>query len=120
MAVTEQELRKIQESIGKEKYADYVYAQYVLGIRPGVFVTLKKADVRMDGSRMVLSIGNHQVIPVQSSMQEIIERRLDQPGTDLLFPRADIRRGVWLGWKPLTLYYYNRNILQPLMQKLNI
>ena len=42
MAVTERELKRIQGAIGREDYADYVYAQGALGIHPGVLVALKK------------------------------------------------------------------------------
>ena len=103
MAVTERELKRIQGAIGREDYADYVYAQGALGIHPGVLVALKKTDVRMEGGQMILDIGDGRGLPVSPQVREIVELRLEQPGTELLFPRADIRY-----------------IFRPLMEKLGI
>lgn len=124
--ITEDELKIIKNAIGVESYADYVYAHCFLGFRPGEFLALKKSDVRIQGKSMFITggsktdAGRDRSVPVPDAIREIIELRMDQPGTDLLFPRAVISRGVWQGWKPMTHDYYNKHIFKPLMQKLGI
>ena len=124
--ITEQELKIIKAAIGKESYADYVYAHCFLGFRPGEFLSLKKSDLSEVAGQLVLTggsktdAGRDRSVPVPPPIREIIDRRREQPGTDLLFPRADIRRGVWLGWKPMTHEYYNKHVFKPLMEKLGI
>ena len=122
--VAEYELRAIHSAIGRISYADYVYVHCCLGISTREFIALKKSDVRMEGGSLILTggsgadAGRERSIPVPAEVFEIISLRLEQPGTDLLFPRANISRGVWLGWKPMTYYWYSRNILKPLMAEL--
>ena len=116
--ITPDELERLRMAIGKERYADYVYTQFVLGIPTSQFLALKKDSLTIEGSVVIKDTGHE--IPATSDAIETILRRLDQPGTDLLFPRAHISRGVWLGWKPLTPHYYRNNIVRPLFKSLGI
>jgi len=121
--ITEKELRIIKAAIGKEKYAEYVYAHCFLGFRPGEFLALRKSDLRTIDGQLVLiggsktDAGRDRPVPVPPPILDIINSRMAQPGTDLLFPREDQRRGILL---PMSHDYYNKHIFKPMMKKLNI
>ena len=125
-AITEKELKIIRSAIGKIQYADYVYAQCSLGLRPGEFLTLKKSDLQTVGGQLVLicgsgtDTGRDRCAPVPEAVREIIDMRLRQTGTDLLFPRLDIQHDCVLGWKPMTTAYYSKYVFKPLLKKLSI
>ena len=53
---TEEELEMIRAAIGKEMYADYVYAHCCLGLRTVEFISLKKKDVRREGNQMIITV----------------------------------------------------------------
>ncbi len=122
---TEEELLKIHAAIGKITYADYVYAHCLLGIRPGEFVALETTDVRTEGEQMFITVRSRtgarpdRSVPVPPQIREIIERRLMQR-VEVLFPRADIRRGVWLGFRPMTRDWYMKRVFKPMLAGLGI
>lgn len=124
--ITESELKIIKAAIGKERYADYVYAHCFLGFRPGEFLALKKSDVRTVSGQLVITggsktdAGRDRSVPVPPPIREIIDARLAQPGTDYLFPRAVYRKDEFVCWKPMSHDYYNKHIFKPMMKKLNI
>lgn len=124
--ITEKELKIIKAAIGKEQYADYVYAHCFLGFRPGEFLALKKSDLQtIDGQLAIVGgskteAGRDRCVPVPAAIRDIIDLRVRQKGTDLLFPRMDIQHDCVLGWKPMTHDYYNKHVFKPLMQKLGI
>ena len=124
--ITEEELEVIRKAVWHTRYAEYVYAQCYLGFRPTEFLSLKKSDMKMINGQMCLiggsktDAGTDRVVPVPPVIREIIDIRLRQDGTDLLFPRAKLSRGVWIGWEPMTHEYYNKHIFKPLMQQLGI
>ena len=124
--ITEKELKTIKSAIGKERYADYIFAQCYLGFRPGEFLALKKSDVHMESGQMIIvggsktDAGRDRSVPVPPPIREIIDIRLAQPNTDYLFPRAEIRDDKFIGWKPMSHEYYNKHIFKPMMKKLNI
>ena len=116
--ITEEELAVIRHAVGTEKYADYVFAQCYLGFRPGEFLALKKDDVSTVGDQLILTggsktdAGRDRAVPVPPPIVDIIVERMVHPGTDLLFPRADL--------KPMSHDYYNKHVFQPLMKRLGI
>lgn len=124
--ITEKELKIIKAAIGKEQYADYVYAHCFLGFRPGEFLALKKSDLQtVDGQLVIVGgsktdAGRDRRVPVPAAIRDIIDIRTRQKGTDFLFPRMDIQKDCVLGWKPMTCEYYNKHVFKPLMAKLGI
>lgn len=124
--ITEKELKVIRAAIGKEQYADYVYAHCYLGFRPGEFLALKKSDLRKEGGQLILTggsktdAGRDRSVPVPPPIADIIQLRADQLGTDLLFPRAVYRKNEFVCWQAMSHDYYNKHIFKPLMKKLGI
>lgn len=125
--LTEQEVETIRESIGKEPYADYVYALCYLGFRPGEFLKLKKTDFHTENGVSYLvggsktDAGRDRRVPVPSAIREIITNRLNVIGTDYLFPRtATNRKGEFIGYKEMSDAYFRESIFKPLMEKLGI
>ena len=124
--ITEQELEVIRQAIGKEPYADYVYAQCFLGFRPGEFLALTKNDIYIENGQLFLiggsktDAGTDRLVPVPDAIRNIVRQRLRVSGTDHLFPRQLIVKNLPAGWKPMTHDYYNKHIFKPLMQRLGI
>ena len=102
------------------------HASVLCEIRPTEFLSLKKSDLKEIDGQLVLiggsktEAGTDRLVPVPPSIRDIIDIRRQQSGTDLLFPRAKLSRGVRTGWEPMTHEYYNKHIFKPLMQKLGI
>jgi len=124
--ITEQELEVIRKAVGRELYADYVYCQCFLGFRPGEFLSLKKSDVREEDGLMIITggsktaAGRNRSVPVPDAIRPLIQLRLRQFGTDLLFPRRNYSGSTWIGWTPMSHDYYNKHIFKPLMATLGI
>lgn len=125
--ITEKELKIIKDAIGKEQYADYVYAQCFLGFRPTEFLTLKKSDLSIEDHQLIFTqgsktdAGRNRKVPVPPVIGDIIAARMRQD-CDYLFPRMITTRKEkqFVGWSPMTHEYYNKHIFKPLMQKLGI
>lgn len=124
--ITEQELEIIRKAIGKEPYAEYVYAQCFLGFRPGEFLALTKNDIYLENGQLFLiggsktEAGTDRLVPVPDAIRDIIRQRLRVRGTEYLFPRQLIVKDKPAGWKPMSHDYYNKHIFKPLMQRLGI
>ena len=125
-AITEQELEVIRKAIGKERYADYVYAQCYLGFRPGEFLSLTKNSIYIENGQLFLiggsktDAGTDRLVPVPDAIRDIIKGRLRERGSDFIFPQAMFINGSFTGWKPMSHDYYNKHVFKPLMQKLGI
>ena len=119
MHLSPEEAESLRQAIGKESYADYLYTQHILGLCNKDFLSLKRDGIILEGHTLLIKeSGRHCTLTPDA--QETLERRLDQPGTDLLFPRPRIRRGVWMGWTSITPEYYRKNIVRPLLRTLGI
>lgn len=125
--ITEKELDIIRQAIGKEQYADYVYALCFLGFRPGEFLRLRKLDYHVEDGVSYLfggsktDAGKNRKVPIPRAISPIIEHRLAEEGTDLLFPRYSTnRKGEFTGIKQMSDSYFREFIFKPLMSRLGI
>lgn len=125
--LTDDEVETIRQAIGREPYAEYIYALCYLGFRPGEFLKLKKADLHEEAGLMYLvggsktDAGKNRRVPVPDVIRPIIRNRLDVAGTDLLFPQLMYRRtGEFDGYKAMTDSYFRKFVFKPLMKKLKI
>ena len=75
-ALTDAELKSIEKSIGKVKYADYVFAQCYLGFRPSEFLALdaaayiEKEKAFVGGAKT--DAGKDRVVTVSPKIQSIV------------------------------------------------
>lgn len=125
--LTDAEVETIRQSIGREPYAEYIYALCYLGFRPGEFLTLKKSDLHCDddidylvgGSKT--EAGKDRRVPVPSAIASIIQERMKVIGTELLFPQyTRNRKGEFTGYKKMTDAYFRESIFKPMMARLGI
>ena len=125
--LTEDEVEVIRRAIGKEPYAEYVYALCYLGFRPGEFLVLTKADYHTeDGVTFLVGgsktdAGRNRRVPIPAAIARIIEEKLKSVGTELLFPQITTdRRGTFTGYKQMTDAYFRESVFKPLMRRLGI
>lgn len=127
--ITEEELEIIRQSMGKEPFAEYVYALCYLGYRPTEFLELKKSSLRIEKGQLILTegiktdAGKNRQVPVPPALGMIFAERMATPGTDLLFPQYMYSRGQkkeFLGYKQMSHEYFNKHIFQPMMKRLGI
>ena len=126
--ITDQELAAIRNAIGRIHFANYVYVQCTLGLRPAEFLALKMSDVTLEGDKTFLTVRGSREgvpdrvieIPEETGIRDILEGRLRQYGTDMLFPVPTVRHGVYCGWQQPSCRTYNERIFKPLMKELGI
>lgn len=125
--ITEDELEIIRQAIGKERFAEYVYAICYLGYRPTEFLELKKQSLRVEKGLLILKegikteAGKNRDVPVPPVLGMILADRMSTPGTDLLFPQYCYnKKGDFVGYKQMSHEYFNKHIFKPLMAKLGI
>ena len=125
--ITENELKKIKASFGKDPFAKYVYALCYLGFRPGEFLKLKKTDLHQEDGLMYLvggsktDAGKERRVPVPDVIRHIINERLQVIGTDLLFPQLTYnRKKEFTGYKQMSDAYFRESIFKPMMARLGI
>lgn len=125
--LTNDEVAVIRKSIGKEPYAEYVYALCYLGFRPGEFLKLKKTDLHEEEGLSYLvggsktEAGKQRRVPIPSAITEIIQNRMNVTGTDLLFPQATFnRKNEFTGYKQMSDGYFRKHVFKPLMERLGI
>lgn len=128
-ALTDAEVERIRDSIGKERYAEYIYALTYLGFRPGELLEIKKSQViEEDGALYIVEgkktdAGRERTVPVHQNIEGIIRARLFVPGTDLLFPMyhfSKAKKSVFKDFRQMTDNYFRKFVFAPLMKKLNI
>lgn len=131
--LTDLEVEKIRQRIGKDRYAEYIYALCYLGYRPGEMLEIRKSQV-MDhkGSLYITEgkktdAGRDRVVPVHPKIEQIIRERLMIPGTDLLFPMYQFTRvsqkrprPLFTGFKEMNDNYFNKYVFRPLADALGI
>ena len=136
--LTPSEEETIRKSIGKERYAEYIYCMCNLGFRPGEFLELKKSQLFcantaqddeppsyvwyfVNGKKT--SAGKNRVVVVPSVILPIILSRLYVPGTDLIFPRYVFSKkhgNLFKCFKPMEHEYFNKFVFKPMMARLGI
>ena len=125
--LTEQELDIIHAAIGKEPYAEYIYALCYLGFRPGEFLKLKKADLHNENGVQYLvgggktEAGRDRRVPIPQTIAGIIADRMTVQGTEYLFPRRTVnRKGEFTGFQPMSDAYFRESVFKPMMARLGI
>lgn len=126
--LTEQEVEIIRQAIGKERYAEYIYALCYLGFRPGEFLSLRKDHYRVvDGIEVLVNgsktdAGRDRVVVIPPQILDIIRDRLWVPGTDLLFPQYVFNRKktALSGFRQMTDAYFREDVFKPLCARLGI
>ena len=136
-AIAEHEVKAIKESIGKYRYAEYVYCLCYLGFRPGEMLELKKEmlhctmlhDDKEDTDLPIwffvngkkTPAGKDRVVIVPDQILEIVLSRLFVPGTDYIFPMYCFSRkedNPFQGFKLMRHDYFNKHVFKPLMATL--
>lgn len=126
--LTEQEVEIVRNSIGKIRYAEYVYAACYLGFRPTEFLSLRKEHYKIiDGyeclvNGMKTEAGKDRIVIIPPQILDIIRERLFLPGTDLIFPMYCYKRNhdILKGFKQMTHAYFREEIFKPMMASLGI
>ena len=119
--LTDLEVERFRQAIGKHRYAEYIYALCYLGFRPGEFLSLRKDHYRIyDGIEVLVNgakteAGKDRVVVIPPQVIDIIRSRLFVPGTDLLFPMYRFTKaGVLKELKPMSDEYFNKHVFKPL------
>ena len=125
--LSDDEVETIRNVIGKEQYAEYVYAICYLGFRPGEFLKLKKSDLHEENGLSYLvggsktEAGKQRRVPVPSAIASIIQERMNVIGTDLLFPQIMTnRKKEFTGYKQMSDSYFREHVFKPMMARLGI
>lgn len=135
--IEQHEVKAIKESIGKVRYAEYVFAMCYLGFRPGELLELRKDMLHCamlpaeEGEEQTpvwyfvngkkTAAGRDRVVVVPDQILDIVLERLFIPGTDLVFPMYHFNRKklpTLVCFKPMSHEYFNKHVFKPLMQAL--
>ena len=135
--IEEKEVKAIYNSIGKIRYAEYIYCLCFLGFRPGEMLELTKdmlhcADISEEESEEQTLVwyfvngkktaaGKDRVVVVPDQILDIVISRLFIPGTSLMFPMYCFNRKIppqFVRFKPMTHSYLNKSVFKPLMASL--
>ena len=130
-ALTDIEVEKIRQAIGKHRYAEYIFCLCYLGYRPGEMLELRKDQlIEHNGTLFLIEgkkteAGRNRAVPVHEKIENIIRSRLFVPGTDLIFPqyvfdRRKDTKGQLLEMKQMTDDYFRNMIFKPMMEVLGI
>lgn len=131
------EVEAIRQSIGKYRYAEYIYCLCYLGFRPGEMLELKKdmlhfavlpkTDKRpetpvwyfVNGKKT--PAGKNRIVVVPSQILDIILDRTFVPGTDYVFPMYCFNRKKipeLTEFRMMKHAYFNAEVFKPLMARL--
>lgn len=132
-ALTDIEVEKIRQAIGKERYAEYVYALCYLGFRPGEMLELRKDQLIEHNGILFLvegkktDAGRGRTVPVHEKIEPIIRARLFVPGTDMIFPQYQFGKiskkhsvALFNGFKQMTDNYFREMVFKPMCARLGI
>ena len=132
--ITDDEVKAIKDSIGKVRYAEYIYCLCYLGFRPGEMLELKKDMLYSsvipgegDNSDIIVwyfvngkktDAGKDRIVIVPDQILDIVLDRMYVPGTDLVFPMYQFNRKnppAFTGFKQMSHEYFNKHVFKPLM-----
>ena len=133
-ALTDIEVEKIRQAIGRIRYAEYVYALCYLGYRPGEMLELRKDQVIEHNGRLFLiegkktDAGRNRTVPVHHKIEDIVRARLMIPGTDLVFPqyvfgrpnKKNDQNPSLVAFKEMSDNYLRSMVFKPMMEQLGI
>lgn len=127
-----EDIKKVYDSIGKLRYAEYIYCMCYLGFRPGEFLEIKKDQVisQTVNKKQVYYIvegkkttaGKNRIVVVPKQILPIILERLYIPGTDYLFPFYYFKRNndILVEFRKMTVNYFDESVFKVIMNKLGI
>ena len=132
-ALTDLEVERIRQDIGKHRYAEYIYCLCYLGYRPGEMLELRKDQVIEHNGRLFLvegkktDAGRDRTVPVHQKIEDVIRSRLMVPGTDLIFPQYVFQRpskkrpvAPFTAFKQMSDNYFRENVFKPICGLLGI
>ena len=132
-ALTDLEVQKIYQAIGKYRYAEYIYCLCYLGYRPGEMLELRKDQVIEHNGRLFLiegkktDAGRNRTMPVHQKIEDIIRDRLMVPGTDMIFPQYTFSKASkkapvprFTGFKQMSDNYFRESVFKPIMAALGV
>ena len=114
-AFTADELKKIEATVGKLPYADYVLFMCYTGFRPNEMLSLKQ-NAYDEAHRCLIGgfkteAGKNRSVPVHAKLQGVLSQRRAS-GSEYLFPKPD---GTMMDDE-----YFRRHCFNPLMDSLGI
>lgn len=126
-----EDIDKIKESIGRLRYAEYIYCLCFLGFRPGEFLEIKKDQVFceiinkekvyyiVEGKKTAAGKNRKVIIPNQ--ILPIILQRLEED-SEYLFPFYFYNRytGELKEIRKMTVNYFEEKVFKPIMSQLKI
>lgn len=130
--LSSEDILKIKDSIGKIRYAEYIYCLCYLGFRPGEFLEIKKSQVGCatidnepvyyitEGKKTAAGINRRVVVPKQ--ILSIVLDRMNVDGTEYLFPFYFYKRGTneLKELRKMTVNYFDEFVFKPIKQQLDI
>ena len=132
-ALTDIEVEKIRQAIGKHRYAEYIFCLCYLGYRPGEMLELRKDQVIEHKGRLFLvegkktDAGKNRTVPVHQKIENIVRDRLMVPGTDLIFPQYQFSRvskkkpvSLFEGFKEMSDNYFREMVFKSICSSLGI
>lgn len=131
--LTDKEVQMFKDSIGKEKYAEYIYCLCYLGFRPGELLELRKDalhETTIDDKKVYYLVGGkktqagrNRTVVVPPQILDIILDRKNVEGTDLLFPQYVYSRKKpydFIGFKQMSDEYLRDSVFKKLAKKFGI
>ena len=132
-ALTDIEVERIRQSIGKSRYAEYIYCLCYLGYRPGEMLEIRKDQVVDHKGRLFITEGKktdagmNRTVPVHQKIEDIVRERLFIPGTDLVFPQYTFAKPskkhpvpLFTGFRQMSDNYFRESVFKPLCAALGI
>jgi integrase len=136
--LTPAEENTVLQSIGRERYAEYIYCLCYLGFRPGEFLELKKSHLFcanlsespdstpspvwyfVNGKKT--EAGRNRIVVIPDAILPYVLERVYIPGTDLLFPQYVFNRkgDKLLRFKQMSDDYFREDVFKPMMSRLGI
>ena len=130
--LTPDEIELIKNSIGKLRYAEYIYCLCYLGFRPGEFLEIKKEQVIcetidkepvyyiVEGKKTAAGINRKVIIPKQ--ILPLVLERIWIPGSDYLFPFYYFSRNKdeLKEFRKMTTNYFDEKVFGSIAAKLGI
>lgn len=114
-AFTMDELKRIEDAVGKIPYADYVLFMCYTGYRPNEMLSLKKDAYDKAHNALVggfkTEAGRNRIVPVHAKLQGVLQERMAFP-SDYIFPKSD---GSLMDDE-----YFRKYCFNPLMDSLKI
>lgn len=129
--LSEEDVKMIKNSIGKIRYAEYIYCMCYLGFRPGEFLEIRKDQVfceTIHGEQIYYIIqgkkttaGRNRKVIIPRQISTYILERLYIPGSEYLFPFYFFKRnGELKELRRMTVNYFDESVFKTLKTQIGI